>query len=430
MEQYRSNPSLMPQIRNIPMKPKHPPMNPMFDEPLTPAETFNVTLNYASEAFGMEYTVSGQGIRISNIVPDGPINRAGVPLGKIVSINGQQVNTSQDLLQTTEQIRRQASVGQLSFPLVVQPFAGQRREPPRDVPPPPPSKPIPRDIEEVEEHPSANERDDVPEEEEDYDDEEDTEEMLTRKLQRLVSLRKKGKITEETYQASKMHILELLGHNPLAPTPHNENTSQSESSELQLLPPPSRWAKVNINRYIYLRTQPFRGCEWVESDGVTGVVMVLHLCNGYAAVQTDDKIQGYIQAKYLTFLAGPERPQPRKRRSVRSHGLGHRRLSDYFSDEGSDVEPLPLVPGLPVEEQELRPWFEMRPTYPRGKSSERVHYPASKSGASVASSWGPRYNGSPRGLDDDIQSYGASPSYNTMAGPSRMLSPDDLWDRL
>eukprot|EP01062_Namystynia_karyoxenos_P025544 TRINITY_DN20072_c0_g1_i1.p1 TRINITY_DN20072_c0_g1~~TRINITY_DN20072_c0_g1_i1.p1 ORF type:complete len:391 (+),score=82.21 TRINITY_DN20072_c0_g1_i1:122-1294(+) len=153
------------------------------------------------------------------------------------------------------------------------------------------------------------------------------EEALALRLQRLATLCRQRLLPEESYLNSKREILQQLTQG----VSHGDAAPPAAPAGFV---PPAPYAKINLARYVYLRSAARKNADWVGGDGVTGIVRVLRVEGAFALVRCGrSRESGYLQLKYLDYLPKTWRPgQPLPGRP--DAPPPRRVLGDWLADEG------------------------------------------------------------------------------------------------
>eukprot|EP01065_Artemidia_motanka_P049803 TRINITY_DN836_c0_g1_i1.p1 TRINITY_DN836_c0_g1~~TRINITY_DN836_c0_g1_i1.p1 ORF type:complete len:751 (+),score=241.52 TRINITY_DN836_c0_g1_i1:71-2254(+) len=305
--------------------------------------TYRVMLNHANEPLGLEYRAerypddpAGK-VKVVACDPGGASDRAGLPLSQIVSIDGRPIHSSDDLTAAVGAARSREQP-EMEFVMLVPPAEIARlyaeheeQQPPMPPIPPAPAyddpydaqypheayyedseqtptaaPPVPdhdlaglqqRDLAELQQHIAAEMPgggDERPM---------DPEEAFARKLHELATLRRKGRISDADYAVSKKRLLQAL----------SDGSDDADRAAPQRRPPPAPWARVNINRYVFLREHPQRGSRWVPGGGVTGTLQAETVEGDFARVLTKEGRRGWLHTRYVSWVQQPEQPQKSQR---------------------------------------------------------------------------------------------------------------------
>eukprot|EP01062_Namystynia_karyoxenos_P002100 TRINITY_DN10728_c0_g3_i1.p1 TRINITY_DN10728_c0_g3~~TRINITY_DN10728_c0_g3_i1.p1 ORF type:complete len:790 (+),score=192.10 TRINITY_DN10728_c0_g3_i1:81-2372(+) len=367
---------------------------------------YTVQLTNAQEPLGLSYmceTLPGDPagkVRITGIDPGGACERAGMPPGRLLTIDGKPIGTVEELSQAVAAARSRAKPV-LEFVLLVHPAnlhnrAHHTRAATATPAPLPPPSTGPSD-----EYSS-------PELMATLAGARHPDEALVRQLNELMQRRRRGQLSETQYAIQKRNTLDALrGGDDLG------GTARSMPRQLPAAspppgggaPPPSPWARVRINRYIFLRERPFRGSWWVPGGGVHGTLQVLHLDGDFALVRTEDQRQGYMRTRYLQWLsappaAGSQQSPPLPRGALRQPGgppRGALRRADP-DPRGAPPEPSPWLRDSAELRREIEELMEDDPQ-PRPRPYSR------------GSSWGGRRSPSP-GPEGDWDGHGGRAPYS------------------
>ena len=234
-----------------------------------------------------------EGIRILEIVPNGPFHKAGAPCGHLTSIEGRPISTETDVMQEMQRLR---SEGQTEY--VIEMIADP------DITPLPPYRP-----------PVPVDNDDNFE----TDSQQDTEEYLAEKLHEVATMRRKGAIPEGDYQEIRGKIIRLLNKDGKS-IPDESSFAPSPTSGPRTRPAPFPWGEINCERYIYLRERPERGCNWMGA--AHGLVQTIHIVDpDWVFCRLDSGEEGYVRERYVSYLpSGPDGGATTKRRGRTQRG--------------------------------------------------------------------------------------------------------------
>eukprot|EP01065_Artemidia_motanka_P000961 TRINITY_DN10450_c2_g1_i2.p1 TRINITY_DN10450_c2_g1~~TRINITY_DN10450_c2_g1_i2.p1 ORF type:complete len:404 (+),score=79.17 TRINITY_DN10450_c2_g1_i2:382-1593(+) len=384
-------------------------------------------------------------MHLVRIAPGGPCDRAGMSPGVLVTLNGIEINSVEDLRDAVASVRSQgltrvealhipdAGVGADNGPSTYEPPARLHalaasgvagRLPNSGGPASPPN---------------------------DFEIEpQDEEERLASKLRGLAVLRQRGQINEQTYQDHKRQILTQLGAGALTGqeqrkpgrgqrTPAAATAAAATRQPPKQLPPvldaPSSWARLIVPRYVFPRAAPFRGAAFVPGTGVTGTVHVEHLQGAFALVHAESGTKGYIQTKYLQFLSQHHRRMPVKAASPL--------LSGYA---GQDPLPLPPAPPHRPVSEFAGPhgwhgdafgsgsgWANAPPSAPFSSYPAHSSYGRLPAHSSYGRVSPPPFSMSPAGLSGYVggssreASPGWDPPYRATDGPCAALGAEAAW---
>ncbi|KAJ9444842.1 hypothetical protein DIPPA_31255 [Diplonema papillatum] len=332
-----------------------------------PSQRYQVNTYSTNEDLGFHFNIGPPdvGVRVQDVIQDGPFHRAGIPAGQILSVNGREI-TSEDTLRAA--VHEIQNLGLTSFSVELVPNPHLKPLPPF----------VPPDSEGLSSEYEAGEKGEY---DDDGDEDQDPEEVLAGKLQKVAALRRRGLISNETYGDTKDHIISLLSPERQARSPSGyDHEAPSGEADHRSFPPPTPWGEVNINNYIYLRQGPLRGSDWTTDGGIHGVVSCLHCIGDWCCVRTDDGVQGYMRTKYLNFLSQPQASrQPRTQ--AHQNKLIRKQLSDLLSHADTEMGLSPTSSRLAAR-QAYDPSAKLLPP---GNLSPRVR----SLGAPSVASWGP-----------------------------------------
>eukprot|EP01062_Namystynia_karyoxenos_P077863 TRINITY_DN7932_c1_g1_i1.p1 TRINITY_DN7932_c1_g1~~TRINITY_DN7932_c1_g1_i1.p1 ORF type:complete len:612 (+),score=120.17 TRINITY_DN7932_c1_g1_i1:75-1838(+) len=363
---------------------------------------YRVRLRHPGEDLGFDFeceTWPGEPgtMHLVRIAPGGPCDRAGVQPGILVTLNGVEVYSVDDLKEAVMGLRR-AQVTQFIIAVIPQspddPNAAEQRAPQvAALQPLPAGRPDPR---QRRGRGGGGERRHQPRQYNPppafgggqhgggaapghaaaaaagggaagYAEGEplNREELLATRLRGLAVLRQRGMIDEPTYRRSKRQILRLLADDD--EIAHLNDTAGSGRGQVvaPVIDPPSPWARVTVSRYVYLRTAPYRGAPFVDGPGVTGVVNVSHMQGAFALARTAEGQRGYIRCKYLQFLSHHHRDFPQRSRQRQApQPVAHSALAEVAAAAGGSPHPAPQpsswwspAPPPPQQQHQQQPVF-------------------------------------------------------------------------